>query len=91
MNAVKPIDKAHAAKCPRTYIMWTFVVAGMVAAFIGYIIVTPMEEFIESAEPLIPVGATTGNLILTEHANEEDDYEKPVCKRLEDEAAEDRY
>ena len=25
-----------------------------------------------------------GSLVLTEHLNEEDDYEKPVCKRLEE-------
>ena len=25
-----------------------------------------------------------GNVVLTEHTNEEDDYDKPVCKRLEE-------
>jgi len=24
------------------------------------------------------------NVVLTEHTNEEDDYEKPTCKRLEE-------
>jgi len=32
---------------------------------------------------------TSDNMILTEHENEEDDYEKPVCKRLEESG--DRY
>jgi len=29
-------------------------------------------------------GGSSGDIILTEHTNEEDDYEKPVCKRLEE-------
>ena len=88
MRAARAIDEAHAAKCPRNYIMWSFVVAGMVAAFIGYVIVT---QFVESDESVTPESTTAGNLILTEHINEEADYEKPVCKRLEEDAAQDRY
>jgi len=33
---------------------------------------------------LISVFTDDDNVILTEHINEEDDYEKPVCKRLEE-------
>ena len=33
--------------------------------------------------------SSAANLTLTEHVNEEDDYEKPVCKRLEESG--DRY
>jgi len=29
-------------------------------------------------------GGDTGDIVLVEHTNEEDDYEKPVCKRLEE-------
>ena len=83
---MKSIDDAHAAKCPRTYIMWTFVVAGMVFAFIVYIFITdPMAEFADSdTGAVLPVSTSSNNVILTEHTNEEDDYEKPVCKRLEE-------
>ena len=83
---MKTIDEAHAAKCPRRYIMWTFVVAGMIFAFVVYIFVTdPMEAFVESDfGAVIPVSASAENIVFTEHTNEEDDYEKPVCKRLEE-------
>jgi len=36
------------------------------------------------AEKIISIFTDDDNVILTEHINEEDDYEKPVCKRLEE-------
>lgn len=33
---------------------------------------------------IISIFTDDDNVILTEHINEEDDYEKPVCKRLEE-------
>jgi membrane-associated protease RseP (regulator of RpoE activity) len=33
---------------------------------------------------IISIFTNDNNVILTEHTNEEDDYEKPVCKRLEE-------
>jgi len=35
-------------------------------------------------DKILSVFTNNTNVILTEHANEEDDYEKPVCKRLEE-------
>jgi len=83
---LKTIDGALAANCPRTYIMWAFVVAGMVFAFFVYIFITePTATFVDSdTSAVVPVSASPGNLILTEHTNENGDYEKPVCKRLEE-------
>ena len=36
------------------------------------------------ADRIISIFTDDDNVILTEHINEEDDYEKPVCKRLEE-------
>ena len=41
------------------------------------------------ADRIISIFTDNDNVILTEHINEEDDYEKPVCKRLEESG--DRY
>jgi len=83
---LRTVDSEHAAKCPKTYVMWAFVVAGMVSAFVVYLFVSDTTvEFVDSnASTVLPVSASPGELILTEHINEEDDYEKPVCKRLEE-------
>ena len=79
-------------KCPKNFIAWGFVVAGMILVFMGYVIYSnlvgnadSLSAYEESSAlaQFPPVAAN--NLKLVEHTNEEDDYEKPVCKRLTEE------
>lgn len=87
---MRSVDEAKAQKCPRTYLTWSFVVAGMVFAFFVYLVTSNVMSDVSALEvgEAGQTGAassdTTRNVILTEHINEEDDYEKPVCKRLEE-------
>lgn len=87
---MRSVDKTTADKCPRMYLKWSFVVAGMVFAFLVYVVMSNvMGDVSDSgANGVDPTSAssdgTARNVILTEHINEEDDYEKPVCKRLEE-------
>jgi len=71
-------NKEEIEKCPKNYIRWAFVILGMVFAFFSYLI------YLNIAGRYNPTASTNEALILTEHINEEDDYEKPVCKRLEE-------
>lgn len=75
------VNKKRIDRCPKAYIKWLFVILGMVSAFVGYLIYSNI------AGGHTPNAAISGdnpeNLILTEHINEEGDFEKPVCKRLE--------
>lgn len=78
--------KTEFDRCPKAYLEWAFVVAGMVAWFAIYIIYTNMTGSVDyfAATEQNYAAAAADNLILAEHVNEEDDYEKPVCKRLEE-------
>ena len=93
-------------KCPKDYLRWTFVVVGMVFAFVCYLVYANVtgslpnfsadmaSEFAPAVvrEAIVQTGGQQAstlpreaeNVILTEHVNEDDDYEKPVCKRLEE-------
>ena len=74
-------------RCPKAYIKWLFVVLGMIFAFIIYLVYSNMAgNHISTSSANIVVA---DNFVLTEHINEEGDYEKPVCKRLEEEG--ERY
>ena len=75
-------DKKQIDRCPKAYIKWLFVVLGMVFAFIGYLVTSTISVSYTSSVSIS--GDNPENIILTEHINEEDDYEKPVCKRLEE-------
>ena len=67
-------------RCPRLYIKGIFLVAGMVSGLLVYLIYSSAtSDFTHLSETTDP-----SMIILTEHINEEDDYEKPVCKRLEE-------
>jgi len=46
--------------------------------------VTAQKSQPSLADRIISIFTDDDNVILTEHINEEDDYEKPVCKRLEE-------
>ena len=81
-------NKVELDRCPKGYLAWTFVVVGMVFALAGYLVYANVKEAGVSAGTS-PMSAekpprTDDNVILTEHINEELDYEKPVCKRLEE-------
>ena len=61
--------------------------AGIIFAFIIYLVYSNMAgNHISTSSANIVVADT---FVLTEHINEEGDYEKPVCKRLEEEG--ERY
>ncbi|GAF93744.1 unnamed protein product [marine sediment metagenome] len=87
---MRSVDEAKARKCPRTYLKWSFVVAGMVFAFFVYLVSSNVMtdasdlDVSEAGQTGAASSDTARNVILTEHINEEDDYEKPVCKRLEE-------
>lgn len=81
--------REEAQKCPRGYIKGLFIILGMITGFFGYLVYANMSgpnpylpNYIASQGPSDII--TTSNTILTEHINEEADYEKPVCKRLEE-------
>jgi hypothetical protein len=83
-------------KCPKTYIKWAFVSAGMSAAFFVYLAfmnitgIDPESELVTTDTAIVQtLNTDTSGLVLVEHIEEEDDYEKPVCKRLEEES--ERY
>ena len=70
--------------CPRGYLWWAYVVVGMSFFFTVYLVyITTREEPVPTLS-VIENLRPTSSLVLTEHINEEDDYEKPVCKRLEE-------
>ena len=67
--------------CPRKFIHGAFLIGGMIAVLSVYLVWT---NIFGTADYTVTTDADTGNIILTEHINEEDDYDKPVCKRLEE-------
>ena len=83
-------------KCPKDYLKWACVAAGMVFVFVGYLVFMNLVPLIgEASADAVgqPIPAVSGSavvptagadVVLIEHINEEDDYEKPVCKRLEE-------
>lgn len=83
-------NKPELDRCPKVYFKGLFVVAGMVIAFVSYAVYSNVTDRVAGSSAavvteLAPTGAYGAqNVILTEHVNEEDGYEKPVCKRLED-------
>jgi len=85
---LKSTDKKKFDKCPKDYVKWACVVAGMVFAFVAYLVYLNVTNAVSiTIIDELPSGVITqvaGDVVLTEHINEEDDYEKPVCKRLEE-------
>lgn len=83
-------NKPELDRCPKAYLKWSFVVAGMVIAFVSYAVYSNVADGVADSSvavvtELAPTGAYGAqSVILAEHVNEEDGYEKPVCKRLED-------
>ena len=74
-------NKRQIDRCPKPYIKWIFVILGMVFAFVTYLIISNITGDHSSSAAIS--GDNPEALILTEHINEEGDFEKPVCKRLE--------
>jgi hypothetical protein len=76
-------------KCPKNFLAWGFVVAGMTLVFLGYVIYSNLAGNADSLsayrDSALSPPVEAGNLKLVEHINEEGDYEKPVCKRLTEE------
>jgi len=85
-------DKDLPDKCPKDYLKWTCVAAGMVFAFIFYLVFVNLVYLRDGSTTDTVLATTNGtavlktasDVVLTEHINEEDDYDKPVCKRLEE-------
>jgi hypothetical protein len=84
-----PRREEKVRECPKTYIKGVFITLGMISGFFGYLIYSNIVSgniYFSNDVPAQEVSDTvmTSNIILTEHINEEDEYEKPVCKRLEE-------
>lgn len=88
-------NKPELDRCPKAYLKWSFVVAGMVIAFVSYAVYSSVADGVAGSSVAVGTGVAEGSalppsaygaqsVILAEHVNEEDGYEKPVCKRLED-------
>ena len=77
--------KEEVQECPRTYVKGVFIILGMISAFLVYLVFSNiLGNNAYLSNDVSPDVAVTSNVILTEHINEEGDYEKPVCKRLEE-------
>ncbi|MBF0254403.1 MAG: hypothetical protein HQL11_04690 [Candidatus Omnitrophica bacterium] len=78
--------------CPKSYFKWACFCMLLVGGFFVYLVYLNLTGQVDRTDPiwLGTLDATTSKaLILTEHVNEEEDYDKPVCKRLEEES--ERY
>jgi len=85
----KALKQKELSHCPRTYIKWSFVVAGMTFGFVVYLVYMNIYGDLDNMDDSVIWQSFTNEIVLTEHTNEEEDYEKPVCKRLEEES--ERY
>ena len=78
------IREGESYGCPRGYLWWAYVVAGMSVFFTVYLVYINVHEDSVPTLSIVEDLRPASSLILTEHINEEDDYDKPVCKRLEE-------
>ena len=81
-------NQAELDRCPKGYLAWASVVLGMVFALAGYLVYANVKEAdVSTSMPSMSTERAPwrdDSVMLTEHMNEEPDYEKPVCKRLEE-------
>jgi hypothetical protein len=88
-------NKPELDRCPKAYLKWSFVVLGMVIAFVAYAVYSHAIGGIADSAAGVGAGVAEGSalppsayrgqsVVLAEHVNEEDGYETPARKRLED-------